>query len=115
MDSILDTTKKLLGLESDYTPFDLDVITHINSVFFELQQLGVGPTNGFSIVDKTSNWSEFVGTQQINAVKSFMFVKVRLLFDPPASSFALESMSKQAEQMAWRLNIQQEGVRHPNG
>lgn len=112
-DSILDTTKKLLGFESDYTAFDLDIITHINSVFFTLQDLGVGPEEGFTILDKTANWTDFIGTDQINAVKSYMFMRVRLMFDPPTTSFHLESLKKQAEEMEWRLNVRMEGVRYP--
>ena len=109
-DSILDVTKKLVGIEPEDTSFDLDIITHINSVFFTLQQLGVGPYTGFSIVDNTTSWSDFIGADQINAVKSYMGLRVRLLFDPPATSFAIEAMSRQAEQMEWRLNVHQEGV-----
>lgn len=109
--SILDTTKKLVGIEPEYTEFDLDIITHINSVFFVLQQLGVGPDTGFSIVDKTSQWSEFIGVEQINAIKSYMGLKVRLLFDPPSTSFAIKAFEDQIEQLEWRLTVQQEGVR----
>jgi hypothetical protein len=112
-DSILDTTKKLLGFESDYTAFDLDIITHINTVFFTLQDLGIGPEEGFTILDKTANWVDFIGTDQINAVKSYMFMRVRLMFDPPTTSFHLESLKKQAEEIEWRLNVRMEGVRYP--
>ena len=109
-DSILDTTKKLLGFESDYTAFDLDIITHINTVFFTLQQLGVGPSQGFSILDRESAWEEFTGLDSINAVKSYMFMRVRLMFDPPSSSFHLESLNKQAQEMEWRLHVHMEEV-----
>lgn len=112
-DSILDTTKKLLGLDPDYTAFDLDIITHINSIFFTLNQLGVGPEKTFMILDKASKWEEFTGVEDIQAVKSYMALKVRLLFDPPATSFAIDAMKKAAEEFEWRLNIHMEGVRHP--
>ncbi len=112
-DSILDTTKKLLGFESDFTAFDLDIILHINSVFFTLNQLGIGPSQGFSIGDKEAKWSDFTGTDNINAVKSYMWLRVRMLFDPPSSSFVLEALKKQAEEFEWRLNIHMEGVRNP--
>jgi hypothetical protein len=112
-DSILETTKKLLGFESDYTAFDLDIITHINSVFFTLKDLGIGPTVGFLIVDDSATWSDFIGTEDINAVKSYMFMRIRLMFDPPSSSFHLESLNKQAQEMEWRLNVHMEGVRNP--
>ena len=109
-DSILDTTKKLLGFESDYTAFDLDIITHINTVFFTLTQLGVGPSQGFFITDKESTWEEFTGLDNLNAVKSYMGLRVRLLFDPPTSSFAMESFKKQAEELEWRLHVFMEEV-----
>lgn len=109
-DSILDSTKKLLGFESDYTAFDLDIITHINTVFFTLQDLGVGPTNGFMITDRESTWDEFIGLDEINGVRSYMFIRVRLLFDPPTTSFHLESLNKQAQELEWRLNVKMEGV-----
>jgi hypothetical protein len=105
-DSILDTTKKLLGFESDYTAFDLDIITHINAVFFTLSQLGVGPSTGFLITDKETNWADFIGEDNINAVKSYMFMRVRLMFDPPTTSFHLESLKKMAEEIEWRLLVQ---------
>lgn len=112
-DSILDTTKKLLGFESDYTAFDLDIILHINTVFFTLTQLGIGPVTGFSIVDKTANWADFIGAESIHAVKSYMGLRVRLLFDPPATSFVIEAFKKQAEELEWRLNVHMEGVKYP--
>lgn len=112
-DSILDVTKKLVGIEPEYTDFDLDIITHINSTFFILQQLGVGPVDGFFITDSTSKWAEFIGTEQINAVKSYMKLKVQLLFDPPTTSFAIDALKAQAQEFEWRLNVQQEGVRNP--
>jgi len=110
-DSILDSTKKALGLDTEYDAFDPEIIMHINSTFFTLQQLGVGPTNGFMIVDNTALWSEFMGVEMIHAVKSFVALKVRLIFDPPATSFVLDAMNKTAEEYAWRLNAHMEGVR----
>ncbi|WGH21695.1 hypothetical protein SEA_INKED_6 [Arthrobacter phage Inked] len=109
-DSILDTTKKLLGFESDYTAFDLDIITHINSVFSTLQSLGVGPSEGFMITDKEAIWDEFTGLDNMNSVKSYMYMRVRLMFDPPTTSFHLDSLKKMAEEMEWRLNVQAEEV-----
>ena len=110
-DSILNTIKKLLGLETDYTPFDTDVTMHINSVFFVLSQLGIGPSAGFAIEDNTTTWSAFVGTDlNLNAVKSFMYLRVKLLFDPPATSFAIDALETQARELEWRLNVQREGV-----
>lgn len=105
-DSILDTTKKLLGFESDYTAFDLDIITHINAVFSTLRSIGVGPANGFMINDKEAVWADFTGLEMMNDVKSYMFMKVRMMFDPPTTSFHLDSLKKMAEEIEWRLHVQ---------
>lgn len=110
-DSILDTTKKMLGFDWDYDAFDIDIITHINSTFFTLQQIGVGPEAGFSIMDNTKTWAEYTAGNNIEAVKSYMYLKVRMIFDPPANSFTLEAMKNSAVEFEWRLNVQTEGVR----
>lgn len=107
-DSILDMTKKMIGFESDYTAFDLDIITHINSTFFALQQLGIGPESGFVITDKSSKWSDYLTGNDLSAVKTYMFLKVRLLFDPPTTSFANEAIKNQITELEWRLNVQSE-------
>lgn len=110
-DSVLGTTKKALGIESDYTAFDIDIIMHINSVFSTLQQLGVGPTTAFHIDDKNKTWTEFFGANPpIDAVKSYMYLRVRLLFDPPPNSFGIDSLDKQAKELEWRMNVQAEGA-----
>lgn len=104
--SILDSTKKVLNLDLDDTSFDIDVLMHINSVFFDLNQLGVGPLDGFEIADKTTEWVAYLaGDKNLNAVKSYMYLRVRLLFDPPTTSFAIESFQKQIEKLEWRLNV----------
>lgn len=110
MDSILSTIKKLIGgIAEDDDHFDVDIITHINSVFLELSQIGIGPEEGFSISDKTSTWDEFIepGTIQ-NAVRTYVYLKVKLIFDPPSSSFVVESINKILEKLEWRLNFQAE-------
>lgn len=113
-DSILETVKKLLGIPEDYTVFDPDIIMHINTVFSDLHQLGVGPQTGFAIEDKAAEWSSFTNSvPMLNSVKTYVVLRVRLLFDPPATSFAIAAMEKQVQQFEWRLNVQQEGVRHP--
>ena len=105
-ESILRSTKKILGLTDDYTPFDLDVITHINAAFSILDQLGVGPEGGFSIVDDTTVWSDFVvPANQLHLVKTYVFLKVRLLFDPPSTSFLIKAMEDQVKEYEWRLNV----------
>jgi hypothetical protein len=106
-ESILDKTKKALGLAPDDTSFDVDIIIHINSTFATLFQLGVGPVEPFFIEDNTSNWEEFIGDRtDLNSVKSYMYLKVRVLFDPPTTSFALESFNKMIQEYEWRLNVQ---------
>lgn len=107
--SILKSVKKVLGLEADYMAFDQDVLMHINSVFTILQQLGIGPDAGFAIEDDTATWDTFLGDDpKLNSVKSYIWLRVRLLFDPPQTSFVLQSMEKQIQELEWRLNVQRE-------
>ena len=106
MDSILTSIKKLLGITEEYEHFDQDIIIHINSVFMILTQMGVGPEEGFTISDSTTTWSEFTNDdKKIEAVKSYVYLKVRLLFDPPASSSVMEAMNRSISEFEWRLNI----------
>ena len=106
-ESILNNIKKLLGLASDYTAFDTDIIIHINSVFNTLHQLGVGPVTGFMIDSDTDTWTEFTSSDiLLNSVKTYMYLRVRLLFDPPDSSYARDAFDKQAKEIEWRLNVQ---------
>lgn len=109
-DSILDTIKKMLGVDSSYDAFDIDIITHINSVFMNLFQIGVGPTTPFSIKDNKTKWSDFIGEDntKYEAIKSYIYFKVRLAFDPPTSSFVLDSIKQQIAELEWRLNMQSE-------
>lgn len=108
--SILTSTKKILGLDADYTAFDLDVITHINSVFSTLTQLGVGPVAGFMIEDETADWSDFIPIDDIqyNSVKTYMYLRVRMLFDPPSTSFVIAALNEQIKELEWRLNVHRE-------
>ena len=106
MESILTSIKKLLGIEEEYTQFDNDIIMHINSAFLNLTQLGVGPAEGFLIEDDTATWEDFIGdSNQLQAVKSYMYLKVKLLFDPPLSSSVIESMNRMVAELEWRLNV----------
>ena len=106
MESILTSIKKLLGIEEEYTQFDADIIMHINTVFLNLTQLGVGPSEGFLIEDDTAIWEDFIGdSSQLQAVKTYMYLKVRLLFDPPLSSSVTESMNRMIAELEWRLNV----------
>lgn len=104
--SILDSIKKLLGIPSEATEFDTDILIHINSVFSILTQLGVGPSSGFSIEDSSAEWSDFIGDDaRLSDVKSFVYLKTRLLFDPPASSAAMDAMNHMASELEWRINV----------
>lgn len=105
MESILNSIKKLLGLTVDQTHFDADIIMHINSVFSVLTQLGVGPAEGFSIDDDLDEWTDFITDDaKIQLVKSYMYQKVSLLFDPPASSAVLSAKERMISEFEWRLN-----------
>ena len=107
--SILTSTKKILGIDADYTAFDLDIITHINSALATLTQLGIGPTTGFMIEDATETWEAFLGTDlNLNPVKSYVYLRVRLLFDPPTTSYLMTSMKEQLQEIEWRLNVYRE-------
>lgn len=106
MESILTSVKKMLGIPEDYEHFDADIIMHINSVFMILTQLGVGPAEGFTIMDEDAIWSDFIQDKKtIESVKSYMYLKVRLLFDPPLSSAVLDSMNRLISELEWRLNV----------
>lgn len=109
MESILTSIKKLLGITEEYDHFDTDLIIHINSVLAILTQLGVGPSKGFAITDKYQTWGEFVPEgSNLELVKSYVFLKVRLLFDPPSSSAVIESSNKLISELEWRINVEVE-------
>lgn len=110
MDSILTSVKKLLGLESDYTQFDTDIIIAINSALMVLNQLGVGVVTDFKITDASETWSDYLGEDSnIEGVKTYVYLKVRLIFDPPTSSFVVDSIERLINEYAWRIQIQVEG------
>ena len=107
--SILTSTKKVLGIDRDYTAFDLDIITHINTAFSILTQLGVGPAEGFMIEDDTTEWAEFiVDDMQYNSVKTYVYLKTRQLFDPPTTSYLITAFDEQIRELEWRLNVHRE-------
>lgn len=109
MESILTSIKKLLGIEENYEHFDQDIIMHINSIFMVLTQLGVGPSEGFVIEDESSLWSDFITDDaKISAVKTYIYLKVKLLFDPPLSSAVIESINRSISELEWRLNVSAE-------
>ena len=109
--SILLSIKKLLGIESEYDCFDVDIIIHVNSVFLVLNQLGVGPEEPFEIFGDEEEWTDFFSLSEsipINLVKSYMYLKVRLLFDPPNTGVLHEAMERQVQEFEWRLKVQAE-------
>ena len=109
MDSILTSVKKMLGIEESYTHFDPELVLFINSVFGILFQLGVGPKDTpFTISDSSSEWSDFIQENQIETVKSYVFAKVKLLFDPPSSSFVLSSYQDLIKEFEWRCHVDAE-------
>lgn len=108
-DSILISIKKLLGITEEYTHFDQDIVMHINSVIFVLSQLGVETADGFAITGPNETWSDLLpnADQQKNfeSVKSYIYLKVRLLFDPPSASAVIESTNKLINELEWRINV----------
>lgn len=107
MESILTSIKKLLGIAEDDTHFDHDIILHINSAFAILCQLGVGPVTGFRISDKTTIWDDYLGDSvlTLDEVKDYIFLKVKLVFDPPTVGGVLEMMKETIQEYEWRLNV----------
>ena len=106
-DSILNSIKKILGMPPEYDAFDTDLVIHINSVFGILAQLGVGPEGGFSISDNTTLWKAYLGdSKDLEMVKSYIALKVRLIFDPPTIGAVMDAMKEQIRELEWRLNVQ---------
>ena len=116
MDSILTSVKKIIGISEEDESFDTDLIIHINSVLMVLNQLGVGPEDGFSITDKSAVWTDLIGDNKlIEAVKTFVGLKVRLIFDPPTSSAVLDSINKTISELEWRINVMVENKANKTG
>ena len=103
MDSVLNSIKKLLGIQESYTIFDADLIMHINSTFAMLNQIGIGPKEGFMIEDSYTTWDEYITQANESMVKSYIYLKVRLLFDPPSNNSLIESINRQLSELEWRL------------
>ncbi len=109
MDSILTSIKKLLGITEEYEYFDADLIMHINSVLAVLSQLGVGPSEGFAIQDEDAVWTSFLPDDaRLQFVKSYVALKVKLLFDPPLSSAVIEAINRQISELEWRILVEAE-------
>lgn len=106
MESILTSIKKMLGIAEEYEHFDTDLIIHINSVFSILTQLGVGPDYGFSIKDKTAVWTDFIPPNpQLESIKTYVYLRVKLLFDPPSSSSVSDAINRTVSELEWRINV----------
>lgn len=107
--SILQSIKKTLGVPEEYEVFDQDILLHINSVFAILEQTGVGPTGGFLVDDAEQTWEEYIAVPgKFNMVRSYVALRVRMLFDPPSTSFHLSAINDQIREFEWRLNVQRE-------
>lgn len=112
MEDILTSVKKAIGFDENYRVFDPDLVMFINSTFATLHQLGVGPKEPFCIdVDSQSCWHEFINDDlRLNSVKSYVFIKAKMIFDPPQSSFLLDSLKTQADELEWRLMVAAETI-----
>lgn len=107
--SILNDVKKLLGIDESYEAFDLDIVININTALSTLSQLGVGPEEGFYIRDKTQTWEEILGGDpKLNMVKTYVYLKVRQIFDPPTTSNLASAMDDQIRELEWRINVERE-------
>lgn len=112
--SILTSTKQILGLDEGYTAFDLDICTHINAAFSVLHDLGLDPAGGFTVQDKSTLWEEYpVNLDQLNMIKSYVWLKVRNLFDTPTSSFAIDAAKEQIAEFEWRIAHKREMLLPP--
>lgn len=105
-ESILLSIKKLLGIMPDYTQFDDDIIIHINTAFATLNQLGVGPSEGFMIEDRFAEWQEYTTSKNLTMIKTYIYLKVRLLFDPPTSTALIESINRTISELEWRIFLE---------
>lgn len=112
-DSILNNVKKILGIAADYDAFDTDIIVHINSAFVTLNELGLGPEEGFMIEDSTAVWRDFLkDDMRLNNIKTYLYLRVRILFDPPTTGFTLTALREQTQELEWRLSAYREGRDH---
>lgn len=107
MDSILTSVKQYLGYGEDYKPFDAEITMHINSVFIDLTQIGIGPEEGFYIKDEYDIWSDFIpeSNKQFESIKEYVFLNVKLLFDPPASASHIDAIERKIKKLEWRFHM----------
>jgi len=106
-ESILNTIKKMLGPDDSYEAFDTEIIVHINTALSTLAQLGVGPKKGFRITGPDETWDDFIsdGSVDLEGIKSYIYMKVKMIFDPPANSFVMKAMEDSCKELEWRLNV----------
>lgn len=108
-ESILNSVKKTLGIDAAYDAFDPELVIHTNSALSTLTQLGIGPVGGLTISDHTTTWDEFmVDDARLNSVKTYVYLKVRLVFDPPGTSYLIKAMEDQIRELEWRINVTRE-------
>ena len=108
-ESILNSIKKLLGIQADYKSFDTDIIIHINSVFMILNQLGIGPKQGFKIEGNTETWSDYISDEDdLESIKTYVYLKVKIVFDPALSGTVMEANKEVLRELEWRLNLHHE-------
>lgn len=106
-DSILDTIKKMLGVDPSYTQFDEDIVVLINSAFSNLAQVGIIPNSGYRIESSSNTWDEVLGEHlNYDNLKSYIYLKVRVLFNPPSTSFALQAIQDEIKELEWRIYIE---------
>lgn len=107
IDGILDTIKKLLGIDEDDDSFDIDIIIIINSITPILGQMGIGPSNGYIVTSKEDKWSDYISDSEINleGIKNYIFIKTKLIFDPPTNSTTIESFNKVLSELEWRMML----------
>lgn len=110
-DSILETVKNLIGVASECADFDTNIMVHINSAIMTLRQIGIGPKNGFSVRDSSSTWTDYIDDINLyESVKDYIYLKVKIVFDPPTSSYVLEAMKEQIKELEWRLQTEKEEI-----
>jgi hypothetical protein len=107
-ESILTDVKVAVGIVPEYDQFDNQLIMYINSAFATLHQLGVGPDDGFEITGSTEQWSDIIKSKRLNFIRSYVIMKVHVMFDPPTSSIAMDALNKQIEEFEWRIRSEKE-------
>lgn len=106
MESILQSIKKLLGIQPEYTAFDQDILIHINTVFAMLNQLNIGPPEGFYVADENVTWDSYITSFNLTMIRTFVYLKVKLIFDPPSSTAVIESINRTLGEIEFRLYVE---------